>query len=137
MSTMSDLLSPAALASILIKKLEESELLGEDIAHYHRHEPGHVDHTYKFLLSWMMRAICPTQEAENRRNQTCYFNIGDEDDYNNDSHANAVPSRRRRDRDDDGPGDDEKDSGIDREDDDEADDDGGADEHGKDDGEEQ
>ena len=47
LSQMHTSLSRHELAGILLQKLEKSNVLKEDLAHYYRQEPGHPDHSYE------------------------------------------------------------------------------------------
>ena len=47
-SQMHTSLSRHELAGILLQKLEKSNVLKEDLAHYWRKEPGHPDHSYEY-----------------------------------------------------------------------------------------
>ena len=41
----------------MIQKLEKSNVLKEDLAHYWRQEPGHPDHSYEYLINSMTRYL--------------------------------------------------------------------------------
>ena len=57
LSQMHTLLSRHELAGILLQKLEKSNVLKEDLAHYYRQEPGHPDHSYEYLINSMTRYL--------------------------------------------------------------------------------
>jgi len=54
---MADQLPEDTLANILVKKLEHSSELKEDIAHYYRQDEDHPDHSYTYLRGIMNRCL--------------------------------------------------------------------------------
>ena len=57
LSQMHTSLSRHELAGILSQKLEKSNVLKEDLAHYYRQEPGHPDHSYEYSINPMTRYL--------------------------------------------------------------------------------
>ena len=67
---LSDNLSEETLATVLAKKLEQSQDLKEDIAYYYRCTDDHGDHSYTYLRSAMDRRLARKQQKKNRDDQT-------------------------------------------------------------------
>ena len=57
LSQMHTSLSRHELAGISLQRLEKSNVLKEDLAHYYRQEPGHPDHNYEYLINSMTRYL--------------------------------------------------------------------------------
>ena len=65
-TSMQDKINDKTLANMLVKKLEASQELKEDIAHYYRKREGDPDHTYKYLRECMDVCIKRKMEKKNR-----------------------------------------------------------------------
>ena len=68
--SLPDTLGPGTLADILVKKLDQSQELSSDMAHYHRSEAGTKDHSYSFLRAAIDRNLARRQEKKNRDEQS-------------------------------------------------------------------
>ena len=68
--TLRDRLDEATLANILVKKLEKSAELSEDIARYYRQNDGDKDHSYTYLRDCMTRCLQRRLQKTNRDGQT-------------------------------------------------------------------
>ena len=66
LSQMHTSLSRHELAGILMQKLEKSNVLKEDLAHYYRQEPGHPDHSYEYLINSMTKYLTRKRYDVNR-----------------------------------------------------------------------
>ena len=67
---LADSLSEDTLATVLAKKLGQSQDLREDIAYYYRCIEGHGDHPYTYLRAAMDRSLARKQQTKNRGDQT-------------------------------------------------------------------
>ena len=66
-------LSRHELAGTLLQKLEKSNVLKEDLAHYWRKEPGHPDHSYEYLINSMTRYLTRKRYDVNRAGEFSLF----------------------------------------------------------------
>ena len=63
---MSSELSDNMLSELLCHKMEDSKVLADDLAYYHRCKIGHEDHSYQFLIASMDRYLARQRLLKNR-----------------------------------------------------------------------
>ena len=75
-ASMEPRLPDDTLMNILAKKLKSSQALKEDLAHFHRCEPGHEHRTYQWLRSRMDSYLVRHQQEKNQDEKTDMFKSG-------------------------------------------------------------
>ena len=58
---------PETQEVLFYKQLQHSDQLKSEVAHYERHEIGHSDHSYEFLLAAVKRRIQKRRQDKNRK----------------------------------------------------------------------
>ena len=58
---------PETKEVLFLKQLQHSDQMKAEVAHYERHELGHLDHTYDFLMAAVKRRIQKKRQDKNRK----------------------------------------------------------------------
>ena len=58
---------PETKEVLFLKQLQRADIMKAEVAHYERHEIGHPDHSYAFLLAALKRKIQKKRQDDNRK----------------------------------------------------------------------